>query len=109
MDLSSLQNFIHPQFLSIICAFLDCDDNTIKFKLQKLRFATFAERILPLTIKYPYYDTIVKDSIKYTRCNGIIHSRNDEPAVIYPSGDKEWYRYGKLHRDGDEPAVIKLG
>lgn len=34
------------------------------------------------------------------------HSFNGEPAVIWSSGSKTWYKEGELHRDGDEPAVI---
>jgi hypothetical protein len=67
-----------------------------------------------------------------TRRNGIMHSWNDEPALITAKGDRVWYykgrehrnqdlptaicydgrkiwcQYGKLHRDGDLPAVIDL-
>ena len=34
------------------------------------------------------------------------HSIDDLPAVIKPNGCQEWYKEGKLHRDGDLPAVI---
>jgi hypothetical protein len=34
------------------------------------------------------------------------HSFNDQPAVIYIDGSKEWYQHGKLHRDNDLPATI---
>ena len=37
--------------------------------------------------------------------NGELHSYNDEPAKVY-WGNREWYVHGKLHRDGDLPAVI---
>ena len=30
--------------------------------------------------------------------------RDDGPAVIYPNGDQEWYRFGERHRD-DGPAI----
>lgn len=35
----------------------------------------------------------------------VIHSENDEPAIEYPNGTKEWYFYGQLHRIKN-PAVI---
>lgn len=66
-------------------------------------------------------------------CNGVLHSRNDQPAVIhedhaYPPFYRAWYKWGELHRvggpalefycgasiwyldgqihrDGDEPAI----
>ena len=31
---------------------------------------------------------------------GELHRENDLPAVIYTSGEKEWWKNGKLHRDG---------
>jgi len=38
--------------------------------------------------------------------NGERHRDNDQPAVIYSNGDKIWYKDGKRHRDNDKPAVI---
>lgn len=35
---------------------------------------------------------------------GQLHSINDEPAVEYVDGDKEWYKNGQPHRE-DNPAV----
>jgi hypothetical protein len=37
---------------------------------------------------------------------GKLHRDGDLPAVIYDDGDQFWYKEGKLHRDGDLPAVI---
>jgi hypothetical protein len=34
------------------------------------------------------------------------HSIDDLPAVIKPDGCQEWYKDGRLHRDGDLPAII---
>jgi hypothetical protein len=34
------------------------------------------------------------------------HSIDDLPAVIDANGAREWYKEGKLHRDGDLPAII---
>jgi hypothetical protein len=38
--------------------------------------------------------------------DGKRHRDGDEPAWILPGGTKKWYKDGKLHREGDEPAVI---
>ena len=32
----------------------------------------------------------------------------DEPAEIFPDGEKHWWKNGKLHRDGNFPAAIFL-
>jgi hypothetical protein len=37
--------------------------------------------------------------------NGVLHSFNDEPAVVNGKDDKVWYKDGVLHREGDLPAV----
>jgi antitoxin component YwqK of YwqJK toxin-antitoxin module len=44
-------------------------------------------------------------SFKY---NGILHSFNDQPAIIRNDGSQhcEWYRHGKIHRDNGQPAII---
>lgn len=35
-----------------------------------------------------------------------LHRDGDEPALITSDGRKEWYKEGMLHREGDKPAVI---
>ena len=35
----------------------------------------------------------------------IFHRDDDLPAVIYVDSGKCWYKNGKIHRDGDNPAV----
>lgn len=42
--------------------------------------------------------------IKYTNDKGEIHRENG-PAIITTDGIQKWYFNGKLHRDGDLPAV----
>ena len=36
---------------------------------------------------------------------GRLHSLNDQPARVY-WGISEWYKHGKLHRDGGLPTVV---
>lgn len=36
----------------------------------------------------------------------ILHSFKDEPAFLFLTEIKEWWKNGKLHRDKDQPAVI---
>jgi len=38
--------------------------------------------------------------------NDLLHRDNDLPALIFPSGSKEWYQNNLLHRDNDLPALI---
>ncbi len=35
-----------------------------------------------------------------------IHRDNDQPAIICTDGNKYWYQNDQLHRDNDQPAVI---
>lgn len=37
---------------------------------------------------------------------GLIHSFNDEPAVVFNTGKKMWYHGGCIYRGNDEPAII---
>jgi hypothetical protein len=37
---------------------------------------------------------------------GKLHRDGDLPATIYVNGDQYWYKEGKRHRDDDLPAVI---
>lgn len=46
-----------------------------------------------------------EDSRGYTYKNGVLHSYNDEPAIINEQC-KVWYKNGERHRDGDQPAFI---
>ena len=67
---------------------------------------------------FPYYDKVEK-KIKYRPAifnisngerqwykNDLLHSFDDEPAMIRNNGDKSWYKDGNPHRDGDLPAFI---
>lgn len=50
---------------------------------------------------------IAGDGFIYTESENKYHSFDDRPAVIYNNGSSRyWYRNGKLHRDGDMPAII---
>jgi hypothetical protein len=48
------------------------------------------------------------DKYHNTYKNGLLHSYDDKPARIIGER-KEWYVDGKLHRDNDQPAVVKIG
>lgn len=37
---------------------------------------------------------------------GDLHRDDDQPAIICPDGGKLWFKNGKIHRDNDKPAVI---
>ena len=39
--------------------------------------------------------------------DGKLHRDGDLPAVICADGTQQWYKEGELHRDGDLPAVIQ--
>ena len=55
------------------------------------------------SLKTKIPNLVLMDSDQYS-----LHSFNDEPAIISSlTGDKYWYKEGKRHRDGDEPAVIR--
>ena len=37
--------------------------------------------------------------------NGNLHRENDQPAIVRKNGDKQWYVNGRLHRENDLPAI----
>ena len=37
---------------------------------------------------------------------GKYHSYNDQPAIIFHNGTKEWCQHGKTHRDNNLPAIV---
>ncbi len=39
--------------------------------------------------------------------HGKLHREGDQPAIIRANGDQEWYVNGELHREGDQPAFIR--
>jgi small nuclear ribonucleoprotein (snRNP)-like protein len=41
--------------------------------------------------------------------NGLLHSFDDQPALVIDDFAKEWLKDGKWHREGDKPAVIYDG
>ena len=45
---------------------------------------------------------------KFYYKDGKLHRDGDEPAVIESDGTENYYKDGKRHRDGDKPAVIQL-
>jgi hypothetical protein len=46
------------------------------------------------------------DYIEYTNKDGLVHREGDNPAIIYASGKKKWFKEGSLHRENDQPAII---
>src|SRR5208283_3960173 len=37
--------------------------------------------------------------------NGKIHQDGDLPAIMWDNGDNVWYQNGEIYRDNDQPAV----
>jgi hypothetical protein len=53
----------------------------------------------------------VCDGTDYVRVQtsifGLIHSFNDEPAIVFNNGKKMWYYGGCIYRGDDKPAIIE--
>jgi hypothetical protein len=56
------------------------------------------------------YFRIDENGLFHIDSDGFLHSENDKPACIKKIGkmlmEIEWYKHGKLHRNGDKPAVF---
>lgn len=62
---------------------------------------------LPEIIEIPNRETLITDPSGIQRwfLEGNLHRTGDLPAVIYPDGKREYYKYGRMHRDNG-PAMI---
>jgi hypothetical protein len=47
-----------------------------------------------------------KDGVESWYKDGKLHRDGDKPAIIWADGSKCWYKDGLQHRDNDLPAVI---
>jgi hypothetical protein len=52
------------------------------------------------------YDNEEKKTVWFDR-RGKIHREGDLPAIIWDDGTQEWYRHGDLHRENDKPAIVE--
>lgn len=69
--------------------------------LGEEKFAVFYKIWESMVTSVPQYES---NRTEYL-VNGILHSVNDQPAVVFADGTKIWYRYGHIHRDNDLPAI----
>ena len=62
----------------------------------------------PVEVKFADGTSYVRynDGDQYWYRNGRVHRDGDQPAAIWADGRQAWYRDGQQHRDGDIPAVI---
>jgi hypothetical protein len=60
---------------------------------------------------YICYELSTMKDIETIQKKGVYHSLNDNPARVSKMKHSfifKWYNYGKLHRDGDDPAYCKI-
>lgn len=70
---------------------------------KEIRFLLKLEKSSPMVMD----KGTAHEAIEWRTPNGDLH-REYGPAVIWPNGEKEWWRDGMLHRD-DGPAVEMTG
>ena len=46
---------------------------------------------------------------KISRVNGLIHSINDQPAIVFEDGEKHWYYNNVLHREIGPAQITPSG
>lgn len=56
----------------------------------------------------PFTTVISKSKVTKYLQNGKLHRFGDEPAIVYTNGESHWYKNGKLHRRGDLPAIVNM-
>ena len=89
--------------------FISHRDGVLTNKMKLIREITGEEKNSLLS------GTIHDDSlgIKKSYVSGLLHSEDDQPAIIWYDSDcpdrikaQYWYKHGERHREGDNPAVI---
>jgi hypothetical protein len=53
------------------------------------------------SVGYPHPASTTRDS------QGLLHSIDDQPAIVRADGTRVWLRHGDRHRDHDQPALIR--
>ena len=83
--------------------------DTFELFVTLLRVNTIGQRLCAeypqLVAKKKFINTFIDTFGTRTYLNNKLHSFNDQPAVMFNSHGKKWYRHGKLHRR-NLPAVI---
>ncbi len=75
------------------------------FVINDLEFRRFSTTD---RLNYIIRFTVIQKLPKHTKwiLFGKLNSINDQPAIIYSNGRREWYQNDKYHRDNDQPAII---
>ncbi len=96
--------------------------DNVDMKLKNPNFVKYMKSITVRTVKVEgsniafYMDGIlhneefptISGDYSYWYKNGILHSENDQPAIMYQNGvTRYWYKDGIFHREGDKPAVVR--
>jgi hypothetical protein len=85
-------------------------EELIRIVIKKVELITLAENgFMPnflKTIDIRFKNNCWDNFLSFHNNKGKPHSFKDFPAIIRSSRIKEWYKNGKLHRDGDKPARI---
>jgi hypothetical protein len=63
------------------------------------------QEFISLFWRYEIEELVFGTTRRVWKILGIIHSFNDLPAIINPSGSQYWYNNNKIHRDNDKPAI----
>ena len=68
----------------------------------------FREEINNMCGANTYLNELYLEDWRYVYRICLHHQPNnyDGPAIINAKDDQEWYKEGKIHRDGDQPAII---
>jgi len=79
---------------------------TVKSFLRQTDFVKWFVLNVPVGRVYRSFLHKHYPSLKVWYKNGKLHRDGDKPAVVYAHGDQCWYKNGELHRDGDKPAIV---
>ena len=100
----------NPDILSTICKYLTYQSIeelvVVNKSISRALISIRAEVDKNHTPRQPHGKVISK----YGKCRyyheGILHRRDDLPAVVHKSGTKYWFNRGYLHRSNNLPAKV---
>lgn len=77
---------------------------TVKAKAKKRETKSMSTQADPQPDKPLFTEEDFKPKKRTRDAEGKLHSEGDEPALVM-NWQSRWYKHGQLHRDGDKPAI----
>lgn len=106
---------LNKDCLSVIFSFLDITEHkdkrsaaTVLNALNIREKSTIKQIKKYWNINSKYTNIAYADGSQMWYMNGKLHRDQDQPAIIRADGTREWWVNGQCHRDNDLPAIVDV-